>query len=118
MTRPSKYTPEVVDRICEGLSEGNSLRQLCRQEGMPSRATILRWINDKPKFREQYQEACQFRAECIMDEMIDIADDASRDWKQVGNRRVLDKAVIRRDRIRLETRKWALPRMQLKKHCA
>ncbi len=88
---------------------------------MPARryakpATILRWVNDKPEFREQYRESCKFWAEGIIDEMIDIADDASQDWKQVGNRRVLDKAVIRRDRIRLETRKWALSRMQLKKH--
>ena len=60
MPRPSKYTQEMVDQICEGLSEGGSLRQLCKQEGMPNRATILRWANDKPEFREQYQEACQF----------------------------------------------------------
>lgn len=118
MARPSKYTPEVVDRICEGLSEGQNLTQLARQEGMPSRATVLRWANDKPEFRKQYQEAHQFRAECIADEMIDIADDVSRDWKQVGNRRVLDQDVIRRARIRIEARKWALSRMQLKKNHA
>lgn len=118
MARPSKYTPEVVDRICEGLIEGSSLRQLCCQEGMPSRATILRWANDKPEFQKRYQLACQIRAEGLADDMIDIADDASRDWKQVGNRRVLNKDVIRRDRLRIKTRKWMVNRMQLKKHRA
>lgn len=40
MPRPSTYTPELADLICERLANGESLLQVCRDDGMPSKATI------------------------------------------------------------------------------
>ncbi len=42
--RPSKYSPEVAQKICELLSEGVPLREICRMEGMPAWRTVYDWV--------------------------------------------------------------------------
>lgn len=42
--RPSKYTPELAKEIVERLSEGEPLRQICRDEHMPSWRVIYDWM--------------------------------------------------------------------------
>lgn len=43
MARPSLYTPELVEAICERLAEGEPLAVICREEGMPGITTLWRW---------------------------------------------------------------------------
>lgn len=42
--RPSKYTPEIAAEICERLSNGEPLRQICRDEHMPAWQKIYEWM--------------------------------------------------------------------------
>ena len=35
--RPSKYTPEIAQQMCEMLADGIPLREICRQEGIPEK---------------------------------------------------------------------------------
>jgi len=42
--RPSKYTPELATEICKRLSEGEPLRQICRDDHMPAWQTIYDWM--------------------------------------------------------------------------
>lgn len=42
--RPSKYTPEIAERMCEMLSQGIPLREICRQEGFPEWRTVYDWM--------------------------------------------------------------------------
>ena len=43
--RPSKYDPEIARVICEQLSEGIPLRQICRDnEGFPAWRTVYDWM--------------------------------------------------------------------------
>jgi len=41
--RPSKYTPELAAEICERLSKGEPLAQICRDEHMPGVQTVADW---------------------------------------------------------------------------
>jgi hypothetical protein len=43
--RPSKYTPELAREIVERLSEGEPLRQICRDDHMPTWRVIYDWMN-------------------------------------------------------------------------
>ena len=56
--RPSRYTSELAAVICERLAEGETLRSICRDDKMPDKATVLRWLGDKAKtdFRDQYAQ--------------------------------------------------------------
>ena len=50
MGRPSDYSEELAEEICDLLSEGMSLVEVCNLEGMPNRRTVLRWMEKYPEF--------------------------------------------------------------------
>jgi hypothetical protein len=52
--RPSLYTPEVAERIFEGLSRGTPLTVICREDGMPSDNTVHRWVNENAAFSKDF----------------------------------------------------------------
>ena len=78
--RPSSYTDEVADAICERIADGQSLRSICEIEGMPNKATVFRWLTVNEAFRDQYARARETQADTIFDEILDIADDGHNDW--------------------------------------
>ncbi len=50
MPRDTIYTPEIVKEICDLLSEGMPLEQICRMPGMPAAYTVHDWksANQRP----------------------------------------------------------------------
>jgi hypothetical protein len=42
--RPSKYTPEIAQEMCNLLAEGVPLREICRREGFPEWRTVYDWM--------------------------------------------------------------------------
>lgn len=103
--RPSDYLPEVAADICALLAEGESLRKVCERPGMPHKATVFRWLAAHDEFRDQYAKATETRADAIFEEMFDIADNV-----------VEEAAAVGKARLRIDTRKWALARMNPKKY--
>lgn len=103
--RPSDYLPEVAADICSRLSDGESIRSICKRPGMPAKATIFRWIAEHSEFRDQYAKATESRADAIFEEMMDIADTV-----------VEESAAVSKARLQVDTRKWILSRMAPKKY--
>lgn len=120
--RPSDYSAELAEIICIRLSEGESLRSVCRDEKLPDKATVLRWIARHDDFRDQYVRAKAQGAEAIAEEMFDIADDASNDWMEKldaegqGIGWQLNGDHVRRSQLRIDTRKWYLSKIMPKKY--
>jgi hypothetical protein len=110
--RPSEYSPELIDELCGRLCEGRSLRSICKDEGMPSTATVFRWLREHPEFQEQYARAKREGVEALVDEIPDIADDGSNDWmeklnadgEQIGW--TLNGEHVQRSKLRIDARKW------------
>lgn len=103
--RPSDYMPEVADDICALLASGESLRKVCERPGMPNKATVFRWLAQHEEFRDQYAKATETRADAIFEGMFDIADSVTE-----------EAAAVAKARLRIDTRKWALARMNPKKY--
>jgi hypothetical protein len=83
--RPSDYNADIAMTICDRLAEGESLRSICASEGMPDKATVFRWIGRHKGFRDQYAWAREAQADDILAEIMEIADDSSRDYvKETG----------------------------------
>lgn len=109
MGRPTTYTPYIAEQICLRLMEGESLRTICKDESMPSRASVNKWLIDNTEFSDQYARAREAQAEVLADEIICIADDATRDD-------VKDSGALERAKIRIDARKWYSSKVAPKKY--
>jgi hypothetical protein len=92
------YTPALADAICRRIAEGESLRAICRDPGMPSEGTVRSWArDDRDGFGSRYRLARELQLDHWADLIIDIADEADRDP---------------RDRqVRIESRKWIMSKL-------
>jgi hypothetical protein len=123
MGRPSDYTTELANTICERISIGESVRHICRSDPeMPDKSTVFRWLWRHPEFRDQYAQACEIRAEVHAEEMLDIADDGTDDfierfdkdgenswWEFRGEH-------VQRSKLRVDTRKWIASKLIPKRY--
>jgi hypothetical protein len=119
--RPSHYSAEIADTICNRLAGGESLRAICADAGMPDRATVSRWLARYEEFRGLYWFARECQAESLVDEILEIARDSSRDYvKKVGVDGkvtwVVDREHIARCGLRISALKWTAARMAPRKY--
>jgi len=95
------YSEELAIQICEELSNGVSLARICARPEMPAQGTIYRMLAQESFFREIYMRARENAAHTLFDQMIDIADDSSRDLLDDGS---ANNAAIARARLQIDTR--------------
>jgi hypothetical protein len=119
--RKSDYHAEIAETICNRLVNGESLRAICADPAMPARATVFRWLASNQEFRRSYALARECQAEDMVDEILVIADDSSRDYvKSTGVDGkvtwVVDREHLARCRLRISTRKRLLARMAPRKY--
>lgn len=75
MGRPSSYTPEIADKICEELATGRHLHAICNEEEWcPTERTVHRWLNEREDFRQLYAHARDRQQEVFAAQVIIIAD--------------------------------------------
>ena len=115
--RPSDYSADLAAAICAELATGRSLRSVCAADNMPSTTTFFVWLGKHHEFREQYARAKEESADALVEDMLSIADDGINDTytDQQGVQRV-DNDVIRRSRLRVDTRKWIASKLKPKKY--
>ena len=98
------YTPEIAEKICERLANGEGLATICREPGMPPRRTVRRWVSeDREGFAAMYAHARKQQYEGWAEDIIDISDDPSRGD---ANER----------RLQVDTRKWLLSKLLPKQY--
>lgn len=122
--RPSSFTQELADEICSRLSDGESLRTICKSEHMPNRVTVFGWLlkDEFSDFHDQYNRAREIQADAMFDDMIDIADDGTNDYMEnIDNQGAiigfkLNGENIQRSKLRFEARKWTAGRLRPKKY--
>jgi len=103
MARPSNYTPELGDLICDGIARKTPLARLCDEnENLPSCRTVYTWLRTHKEFLHNYTRAKEDQADYLVEEALVIADDADIE--------PADK------RIRVDTRKWIASRFNAKKY--
>lgn len=127
--RPTVYSDLVAGKLCAYIADGMSLRNVCKQPGMPSTATVMRWLADDSKvaFREQYACAREAQADLLAEQILDIADEectmvradkhGSNDDDGEGRTEVVfDSTAVARNRLRVDARKWLASKMAPKKY--
>ena len=101
--RPSLYTPELGELIAKRLADGETLRSVCRDAGMPDERRVRAWAADPGHpFSDSYARAREVGYLSMADQLVAIADDMSKDWttretKSGKTIRVVEVAINRRD---------------------
>lgn len=72
--RATKKTPEVIEKIVTGLSEGTPLRELCREDGMPAWRTVYDWMAADADFAAEVARARQIGYDALAEQTLGIAD--------------------------------------------
>jgi hypothetical protein len=119
--RPSAYTQAIGDYICERLATSNvSLRKICEEDGVPSISSVMRWLAENEAFRAQYAHAREAQADFLAEEIIEIADDSSRDTIAIEKNgqtiEIEDKEWTSRAKLRVDARKWIASKLKPKKY--
>jgi hypothetical protein len=119
--RPSKYSDELVNTICLRIAEGESLNKICKDEKMPDKATVFRWLVSDQVFCDKYARARELQAETQFDELIDIVDQppelsyvTGKSGEQIEVK--FDSTYVAWMKLRVDTRKWTAARMAPKKY--
>jgi len=135
--RPSKFTDALFQEIMERIANGEPLRQICREEAMPSYRTFYDWIDrddallksESEKVREtslnlsaRFARAREDGHDAIANECLEIADDGTNDWMEKKNQNgefvgyTLNGEHVQRSKLRIETRLKLLAKWNPKKY--
>lgn len=108
---PVRYSPEIAAAICERLAAGESLRAICRTEGMPDESTVRHWAREEADFIPQYTRARELGYERMAEEIVEISDDGALDYIPGKDGPQFNSEHVQRSKLRVDTRKWLLSKM-------
>lgn len=112
MKRPSLYSTEIFDGICDRLANGELLNAICKDANMPDRATVYRWIKVDDDRRRKYDLARQHCMDALSDTILDIAWDASKDTTTTERGTpVANHEWIARSRLKVDTLKFLMAKI-------
>jgi hypothetical protein len=118
--RPSGYTPEIADAICERIASGESLLSICRDEAMPSKFAVLKWLGKHDDFATQYARARELGMEARAHEIEEIAETpvigVVRTIKPDGSVEEKQADMIEHRKLQIDTKKWLLSKLAPKKY--
>lgn len=115
--RPSKFTPEILQRIVDGLSQGTPLTVICREEGMPHDSTVRNWMEADPEVSLAIARAREAGFDQIALDALAIADNSERDTILTDKGgEVPNSEWISRSRLRVETRLKLLAKWDPKRY--
>lgn len=111
--RPSIYSIELADLICERLACGQSLRSICEDEKMPDRVTVIRWIAKDDNFATKYARAREIQAHVWVDEMYETAKSDPERNPITG---AIDSASVTHIRNQVATMQWLAAKLNPKRY--
>ncbi|MES2781730.1 MAG: ubiquitin carboxyl-hydrolase [Pseudomonadota bacterium] len=113
--------PKIRAKACEEIlakvKGGMSLRAACEggDDWTPSEATFRSWCDSDTDLSAQYASAREARAEVIFEQCLAIADSQEGDViKGPDGGEQINHDAINRAKLRIDTRKWMLGKMQPK----
>lgn len=69
------FTLEIAKAITDRLASGESLKAICSDAAMPSRATVVRWLSSNADFEAQCARARAEGVEVHMDRLQEIVEE-------------------------------------------
>lgn len=111
--RPTKYTAQIAQYICDEMAKGRSLRDICREEKAPTEGTVRGWvIDDREGFSSQYARARQLQIAALEEDLLEIAD-VQPGMTESG---ATDSGYVAHQKLKIDTRKWLMSKIAPKKY--
>lgn len=95
---------ETTAMLCKRVSEGESMRKICKDVDMPSVATFLRWVHDDSEIGMMYKAALQMRAAAMAEDLKEHCDELENE-KDISSERVQAMKVV------INTKQWIMSRL-------
>lgn len=100
--RPSDYSEEIADTICEAIATGSALYILCQErDDLPAERTVYQWLERNEEFAQKYARARARQQDYECDHIVEISD------------RAIDANLAR---LQIESRKWRASKLAPKKY--
>ena len=116
MAYSDKDKDNIFEYVCQEIEKGRALRNVLKDENMPSTSTFYQWLDNDEVKAKQYARATEVRADIIFDDILAIADENTNDTSINENGiEVVNNDVIQRSRLRIDARKWVLSKLNPKK---
>ncbi len=112
--RPSTYSAELADMICERIAKGESLNRMCKGDDMPAQSSVFKWLTEHKDFSEKYTRAREAQADVLFDEILEIADSQEDDVYIKDGQEFTNHDVIARAKLRVDARKWMAGKLRPK----
>jgi len=101
--RPTIYTDNLADEICDRIAAGESLRTICDDDTMPNRRTVMRWLDANPVFATKHARARKLQADVMDEKILAVADASTNETAQA-------------DRVKIAAYQWRAARLDPKKY--
>jgi hypothetical protein len=106
---------KLFDEIIVDIAE-KGMSAIAALKGRMSTQTFYVLLEDEEKSK-RYARATEMRSDVMANEILEISDNVGGDMiKLPDGREVVDNAVVQRDRLRVDSRKWLLAKLHPKKY--
>lgn len=116
--RPSIFTPDLADSICDLIADGKSSRHVCA-ELVISERVLFNWLKQDIEFMQQYAHAREMQADLLLGQIIAIADTPLIGTKTVVKKWGLETTtcdMIEHRRLQVDAHKWLVAKLVPKKY--
>lgn len=105
--RPTIYTSELADRICDLLATDTAcLDEICaKNPDLPGHDSIYKWRHRHPEFAEKYLHAMHSRSHLYAEETLKIAREKSTYLDAEGNNKI-DPGYVAWQKMNVNLRQW------------
>ena len=104
------WTQEIEDEIFERIAKGEAIRNICKDDWLPSWPTVGKRLAGDPEFAIQYARARESQADKLFDECLEIADQYDQSAEKIEG----GTDHIARAKLRIDTRKWMAGKLRPK----
>ena len=113
--KTAEYSQPLAELVLEQHAGGLSLVAICAQPGFPSASQLYQWSIHHPDFAEALEVTKRVYSAALVNQALEIADDASGDYKTVTRQdgrteQVFDHEHATRSKLRVDVRKWVASR--------
>ena len=108
------WTDEIEAEIFDRIAKGGAVRNILKDDWLPSAGTFYRRLDADAAFAERYARAKERLADTIFDECLTIADSQEGDVYERDGVEMVNHDAIARAKLRIDTRKWMAGKLRPK----